>query len=84
MRKSRNDARCRYWRPFGELLTQMERNGVRVDVSDKLPAAEDLAQRDRDRAELHFRQWAASYCPEAWFINPGSSAQVHLIVCKLE
>jgi hypothetical protein len=23
---------CRYWRPFGELLTEMERRGIRIDV----------------------------------------------------
>ena len=26
-----------YWRPFGELLTDMEREGIRVDAQTRLP-----------------------------------------------
>jgi DNA polymerase-1 len=65
-----------YWRPFGELLTDMEREGIRVEKETKLPAAERRAKQERDRLELVFRRWAASKCPEAWFMNPSSGTQV--------
>lgn len=66
----------RYWRPFGELLTDMERNGIKVDADTMLPAAERRAASQRAKLELTFRRWAASYCPSAWFMNPSSSTQV--------
>lgn len=66
----------RYWVPFGALLTDMERNGIKVDVASQLPLAERRAEQERDRLELIFRRWAASFCPEAWFMNPGSGTQV--------
>lgn len=69
-----------YWRPFGELLTEMERNGVMVDVKSKLPVAERNAKADRDEAELLFRRWAASYCPAAWYMNVGSGAQIQTLL----
>ena len=66
----------RYWAPFGSLLTDMERNGIKVDAAEQLPAAERRAEQERDRLELTFRRWAAHYCPEAWFMNPSSGTQV--------
>jgi len=66
----------RYWIPFGEVLTDMEREGIKVDAAQMLPAAERRAEQERDRLELIFRRWAASYCPEAWFMNPSSGTQV--------
>lgn len=62
--------RClRYWRPFGELLTQMERTGVHVDIGTKLPEAERRARIDRDNAERTFRRWAAMHCSGAWCVG---------------
>jgi DNA polymerase I len=66
----------RYWRPFGELLTSMEREGIKVDSTNQLPAAERRAIAQRAKLELNFRRWAASYCPAAWFMNPSSGTQV--------
>ncbi len=65
-----------YWRPFGELLTAMEREGIKVDAAEQLPAAERRASAQRAKLELQFRRWAASYCPAAWFMNPSSGTQV--------
>ena len=65
-----------YWRPFGEQLTDMEREGIFVDAAELLPQAEKRAAQERDRLELQFRKWASSYCEEAWFMNPGSGTQV--------
>jgi hypothetical protein len=71
------DYYVKYWAPFGELLTDLERNGIKVDVAQQLPLAERRAEAERDRLELIFRTWAASYCPEAWFMNLSSGTQVH-------
>lgn len=69
-----------YWRPFGELLTQMEREGIRVDVQVKLPQAQVAAQASRDEKELQFRRWVASYCMDAWYMNVGSATQLQTIL----
>jgi len=69
-----------YWRPFGELLTDMERAGVMVDVRSKLPLAQTRAQADRDAAELTFRKWAARYTEAAWYMNVGSGTQVQTLL----
>ena len=74
------DYYCRYWRPFGEMLTDMERIGLRVDKAEKLPKAERLATQARNEAELHFRTWAALYRRETWFMNPSSSTQVQQLL----
>ena len=66
----------RYWRPFGELLTDMEREGIKVDAASMLPAAERRAVSERNKLELNFRRWASSYCKAAWFMNPSASNQV--------
>ncbi|KAL1510633.1 hypothetical protein AB1Y20_006934 [Prymnesium parvum] len=66
----------RYWRPFGELLTDMEREGIRVDVQERLPRAQIAAQASRSVKELRFRRWAASYCADAWYMNVGSATQL--------
>jgi hypothetical protein len=40
-----------YWRPFGNLLTQMERNGIKVD-KEKLRESEIRAKSDREKVLL--------------------------------
>ena len=40
--------------PFAEVLTDLERAGIYVDVKEQLPAAERLALEDRARAEALF------------------------------
>lgn len=65
-----------YWRPFGELLTDMEREGIKVDATTLLPAAQKQAEEDLTRLVLNFRKWAASYYPAAWFMNPSSGTQI--------
>uniref|UniRef100_A0A7S4EZM0 DNA-directed DNA polymerase family A palm domain-containing protein n=1 Tax=Chrysotila carterae TaxID=13221 RepID=A0A7S4EZM0_CHRCT len=69
-----------YWRPFGELLTDIERAGVHVDIKKKLPSAQLQAMADRDQAELAFRRWAASFCADAWYMNVGSASQVQALL----
>lgn len=64
-----------YWLPFGEILTELERNGIRVDL-DKLRASQIRAEEDAKRMEKIFMDWAAVQCEGGRFINPSSRAQI--------
>jgi len=66
----------RYLKDFGELLTEMEKNGILVDTDVHLHQAEMRAREDRDSNEKRFMEWAAQYCPDAKYMNSGSSVQV--------
>ena len=46
----------KYWLPFGELLTDMERNGIRVNT-DHLKKIQLEAERDKKKYEDQFLQW---------------------------
>lgn len=63
------------WLPFGELLTDMERRGIKVDrqyLRDLVPRALE----EKAAGEAAFVDWAvANVGPECRFINPGSDAQ---------
>lgn len=68
------DFYTRYWRPYGELLTDMERQGIFVDI-DHLAKMEAVAANDRAGAEARFISWATEYSPDALYMNPNSDAQ---------
>ncbi|VFQ68579.1 unnamed protein product [Cuscuta campestris] len=65
----------RYWLPFGELLVQMETEGVLVDRA-YLAKLEKVAQAEEGIASNRFRNWASKYCPDAKYMNVGSDAQL--------
>eukprot|EP00536_Pseudo-nitzschia_multiseries_P000650 jgi/Psemu1/249814/estExt_Genewise1Plus.C_80101 len=69
-----------YWtnmREFGEVLTDMERRGVRVDAEDYLASVEIQARQDREDHLNKFRQWVAKEIgPDGLAINPASSVQL--------
>ena len=46
----------KYWLPFGELLTDMERKGFAIDV-DHLKIIERQALKDRQELEDKFKAW---------------------------
>lgn len=69
------DIYCHVWRPFGNLLTDLEAVGVAVDVNH-LAEAEKLAIREEAESKAIFREWAASKVPDARYMNVGSSSQV--------
>lgn len=69
-----------YWRPFGEILTDMERRGIRVDV-EYLESIIPIAQKEKEEYEKKFIDWAVKYVsPECRFMNPGSDAQKQQIL----
>ncbi|XP_075091301.1 DNA polymerase I B, chloroplastic/mitochondrial isoform X1 [Nicotiana tabacum] len=65
----------KYWRPFGELLVQMETEGVLVDRA-YLAEIEKVAKAEQQVAANRFRNWAAKYCHDAKYMNVGSDTQL--------
>ena len=63
-----------HWRPFGELLTDMEREGIMVDLPH-LKAAQSLATLAALDHQNRFVEWASHFSPEARLMNPKSTAQ---------
>ncbi|CAN8067452.1 unnamed protein product [Agarophyton chilense] len=60
--------------PFGELLTDMESTGFRVDT-DWLKEAAINAQSEQQAYEDKFRRWAEKYSPDAKYMNVHSDLQ---------
>lgn len=66
-----------HMRPFGEVLTDMERRGVRVNARDYLAGVERQARLDRTRHSLAFRTWAQTQIgADGLAMNPASSTQL--------
>lgn len=69
-----------YWmhmRPFGEVLTDMERRGIRVDANEYLAKVEIQAREDRAHHVEVFRQWAATKIgADGLALNTASSVQL--------
>ncbi|KAI3863133.1 hypothetical protein MKW98_015591 [Papaver atlanticum] len=64
-----------YWRPFGEILVNMETEGMLVN-REALADMEKLAIVHQQVAGDKFRQWASKMCPDALFMNIGSDTQL--------
>ena len=47
---------CKYWLPFGEILTDIERRGIKVDL-EHLKQAENKAKADLKKIETDFIEW---------------------------
>jgi len=67
------------WLPFGELLTDMEAEGLLVDRGH-LAGAERAAAADRAAAVARFRAWAAARVPGAAFMNVCSGPQIRQLL----
>ena len=73
-----------YLVPFGELLTDMERNGVRIDLP-YLRNIEAQARVEMDKSEKRFRDWAKTHCTDCEYMNIGSDKQIQQLLfapCK--
>lgn len=71
-----------YWRPFGEVLTDMEREGIKVNreylrVSHNLiKKIQAQAETDKKLYENRFIGWVLSVQTDAYEFNPGSTSQL--------
>jgi hypothetical protein len=70
----------KYLLDFGELLTDMEANGIKVDTQKHLRDAEVRAREERQSMELIFMNWAAEQCPDGKFINSASTVQIQQLL----
>jgi len=70
---------CKYWLPFGEILTNLERRGIKVNLQH-LKNAELQARKDLEDLERGFIEWVRKIQPDAYEFNPSSSQQLqHLL-----
>jgi DNA polymerase-1 len=65
----------KYWLPFGELLTDMERRGIKVNV-DYLKQIQLTAEKDKRNYEEAFLQWVYKVQPDCSEFNPNSVQQM--------
>ncbi len=70
----------RYYVSFGEILTDMEREGIYVNATGYLAEVEKQARLDQSSAVETFKSWVAEMQPEAADINPSSSAQIQCLL----
>lgn len=64
---------------FGEILTEMEREGIKVNV-DHLATVTEQAYRERDELCDTFKTWATKYCEDAKYMNPQSTTHVQTLL----
>eukprot|EP00559_Dactyliosolen_fragilissimus_P004872 CAMPEP_0184867672 /NCGR_PEP_ID=MMETSP0580-20130426/27461_1 /TAXON_ID=1118495 /ORGANISM="Dactyliosolen fragilissimus" /LENGTH=1087 /DNA_ID=CAMNT_0027368095 /DNA_START=373 /DNA_END=3636 /DNA_ORIENTATION=+ len=66
-----------HMRKFGEVLTDMERRGIRVNAMEYLPNVEIQARKDRAQHDAAFRKWAFEKIgPDGLALNLASSTQL--------
>ena len=70
---------CKYWLPFGQLLTDMERVGFRADVQH-LKEAEMKALKDKIEYEQKFLSWVHKVQEDAQEFNPSSAQQLQQLL----
>ena len=70
--RDNHDLYEKYWRPFGELLTDMERAGFRIDEKH-MKRIEVQAQQDRNHLENTFLKWVHQHQEDAKEFNPTST-----------
>lgn len=62
----------KYWLPFGELLTDMERVGIMIDV-EYLREIQMIAEKDKKEYEQKFLDWVFKVQEDASEFNPSSA-----------
>lgn len=73
------DLYCKYWLPFGEVLTELERNGIRVN-KEHLARAEKNALEDIVALQEGFKQWVLKIRPDLDEFNPSSTQQLQQLL----
>ena len=69
----------RYWLRFGEILTDMEAEGMKVDVA-YLAAQQERAEGEREAALRTFREWVEAQCPGGRYMNASSVKQIQTLL----
>ena len=69
------DLYCQYWLPFGEILTDIERIGIRVNL-DHLVDAETQARQDIEDLKASFIDFVRDMQEDAYEFNASSTQQL--------
>jgi DNA polymerase-1 len=77
--KNMYDLYCKYWRPFGELLTDMERRGLKIDLPH-LRRIQTEAENERNAHLIKFLSWVNTVAPNTREFNPSSPAQMQQLL----
>jgi len=70
----------KYFVPFGKILTDMEKIGIKVDAENYLASIELKAREERKSHEKVFYEWASRYTPDAQLMNLSSSLQLRSLL----
>jgi hypothetical protein len=62
------------WLPFAEVLADMERRGIKIDI-EYLQELAPRADADRIKNQQKFQEWATMLNPDCQYMNPTSDAQ---------
>ena len=63
------------WKPFGQLLVEMEEHGIKINES-LVTKHQENTQNDIDRELKKFHQWAGKVCKNGNYMNLSSRAQL--------
>mmetsp|Transcript_3581 Transcript_3581/g.12854 ORF Transcript_3581/g.12854 Transcript_3581/m.12854 type:complete len:1238 (+) Transcript_3581:138-3851(+) len=66
------------WRPFGEILTDMEKRGIKVNRA-YLEEIEARAADDLKSLHEDLKDWIVAHCPEAYYMNSTSDEQLRVL-----
>lgn len=69
----------KYWLPFGEILTDIERAGIRVNKSH-LVKAQEKAEADLELMKTRFTEWIRKNQPDLYEFNPSSTQQLQQLL----
>lgn len=69
----------KYLVDFGNLLTDMERHGIKLNT-EAMREAEGRARQEMKKKEELFYSWASRYCDDAKYINVGSTIQIQQLL----
>ncbi|CAG9313419.1 unnamed protein product [Blepharisma stoltei] len=69
------DFYLKYWLPLGETLTDMERNGMKLDLQH-MKKINDQANNDKFKYKNEFLSWVNSVDPDLLYFNPDSNAHM--------
>ena len=69
----------KYWLPFGELLTDLERDGIKIDV-EYLKEIQLKAEKDKLEYEQNFLDWVYKVQSDAHEFNANSVQQMQQLL----
>ena len=69
----------KYWLPFGEIMTDMERAGIKIDI-EFLNKIQRDAESEQKAHENYFYKWVQDLQPDVKEFNPSSCTQMQQLL----